>query len=129
MKRPFARIAGTGRFVPEKVLTNDDFAKTLDTSDEWIRERTGIRERRIAEEHETVAHMSKHACLRALDEAGLGPEDVDGIVGVGGNHAKNPQKGYGQATKPDCLTCHTQENSPKFDYEIYLPKIQHWTRG
>ena len=80
MKRPFARIAGAGRFVPEKVLTNDDFAKTLDTSDEWIRERTGIRERRIAEEHETVAHMSKHACLRALDEAGLGPEDVDGIV-------------------------------------------------
>ena len=80
MKRPFAQIAGTGRFVPAKVLTNDDFAKTLDTSDEWIRERTGIRERRIAEDHETIALMSKHACLQALDEAGLGPEDVDGIV-------------------------------------------------
>ncbi len=46
--------------------------------------------------------------------------------GVGGNHAKNPQKGYGQATKADCLTCHTAQNSPKFDYKFYLPKIRHW---
>ena len=47
--------------------------------------------------------------------------------GVGGNHAKNPQKGYGQVTKADCLTCHTAENSPKFDYKLYLPKIRHWS--
>ena len=46
--------------------------------------------------------------------------------GVGGNHVKNPQKGYGQVTKADCLTCHTTQNSPKFDYEFYLPKIRHW---
>lgn len=46
--------------------------------------------------------------------------------GVGGNHAKNPQKGYGQVTKADCLTCHTMPNSPKFDYEVYLPRIRHW---
>ncbi len=45
--------------------------------------------------------------------------------GVGGNHVKNPQKGYGQVTKADCLTCHTTQNSPKFDYEVYLPKIRH----
>ena len=49
--------------------------------------------------------------------------------GVGGNHVKNPQKGYGQVTKADCLTCHTAQNSPKFDYDIYLPKIQHWKGG
>ena len=46
--------------------------------------------------------------------------------GVGGNHVKNPQRGYGQVTKADCLTCHTAQNSPKFDYDVYLPKIQHW---
>ena len=46
--------------------------------------------------------------------------------GVGGNHVKNPQKGYGQVTQADCLTCHTAQNSPKFDYEVYLPKIRHW---
>lgn len=46
--------------------------------------------------------------------------------GVGGNHIKHPQKGYGQVTQADCLTCHTTQNSPKFDYEVYLPKIQHW---
>ena len=46
--------------------------------------------------------------------------------GVGGNHVKNPKKGYGQVTKANCLTCHTVQNSPKFDYEVYLPKIQHW---
>ena len=49
--------------------------------------------------------------------------------GVGGNHVKNPQKGYGQVTKADCLTCHTTQNSPKFNYDIYLPKIQHWKGG
>ena len=46
--------------------------------------------------------------------------------GVGGNHIKNPQKGYGQVTQADCLTCHTAQNSPKFDYKLYLPKIRHW---
>ena len=45
--------------------------------------------------------------------------------GVGGNHVKNPQPGYGQVTKENCLTCHTTENSPKFDYDVYFPKIRH----
>lgn len=45
--------------------------------------------------------------------------------GVGGNHVKNPQPGYGKVTKTDCLTCHTSENSPNFDYDIYFPKILH----
>ena len=46
--------------------------------------------------------------------------------GVGGNHIKHPQKGYGQVTQADCLTCHTTQNSPKFDYEVYFPRIRHW---
>ena len=45
--------------------------------------------------------------------------------GVGGNHVRNPQKGYGQVTKMNCLTCHTSENSPNFDYDVYFPKILH----
>ena len=49
--------------------------------------------------------------------------------GVGGNHVKNPQKGYGQVTQANCLTCHTAQNSPEFDYDVYLPKIQHWKGG
>ena len=49
--------------------------------------------------------------------------------GVGGNHVKNPQKGYGQVTQANCLTCHTAQNSPKFNYDVYLPKIQHWKGG
>lgn len=46
--------------------------------------------------------------------------------GVGGNHVKNPKKGFGQVTRVNCLTCHTTQNSPKFDYEVYLPRIRHW---
>ena len=46
--------------------------------------------------------------------------------GVGGNHVKNPQKGYGQVTRANCLTCHTAQNSSKFDYDAYLPRIRHW---
>ncbi len=46
--------------------------------------------------------------------------------GVGGNHVKNPKKGYGQVTRANCLTCHTTQNSPKFDYEVYFPRIRHW---
>lgn len=80
MKRPVAELAGTGRYTPSKVLTNADLEKMVDTSDEWIRERTGIRERRIAEPHETVAYMSKMAAEQVLEEAGIGPEDIDAIV-------------------------------------------------
>ncbi|GBD33332.1 MAG: 3-oxoacyl-[acyl-carrier-protein] synthase 3 [Gemmatimonadales bacterium] len=80
MKRPVAELVGTGRYTPSKVLTNADLEKMVDTSDEWIRERTGIRERRIAEPHETVAYMSKMAAEQVLEEAGIGPEDIDAIV-------------------------------------------------
>ncbi len=80
MKRPIVELVGTGRYVPSKVLTNADLERLVDTSDEWIRERTGIRERRIAEPHETVAYMSKCAADQVLAVAGIGPEDLDAIV-------------------------------------------------
>ena len=80
MKRPIAQLVGTGRYTPAKILDNAYFESILDTSDEWIRERSGIRERRIAEKHETLAVMGAAACRQVLDDAGLTPLDVDGIV-------------------------------------------------
>ena len=76
----YARIAGWGKYVPEKVLTNHDLEQMVETSDEWIRTRTGIRERRIAEEGETTCTMSLAASREALDVAGIEADDVDMII-------------------------------------------------
>src|SRR6267378_4415809 len=73
-------IAGTGMYVPERVLTNFDLEKMVDTSDQWIVERTGIRERRIAAPGEASSDMAVIAARRALAAARLGPEDVDQII-------------------------------------------------
>jgi 3-oxoacyl-[acyl-carrier-protein] synthase III len=75
-----AIIAGTGSYVPEKRLTNDDLSKLVDTNDEWIVQRTGIRERRIAGSHESTATLASHAATRALQAAGLEPKHVDLII-------------------------------------------------
>ncbi len=80
MKRPLVELVGTGRYTPQKVLTNADFERMVDTSDEWIVERTGIRERHIAGSHETVAAMSRAAAEQVLAQAGLSPLDIDAIV-------------------------------------------------
>jgi 3-oxoacyl-[acyl-carrier-protein] synthase-3 len=80
MTQVFARIAGTGSYLPEKVLTNDDLAKIVDTSDEWIAARTGIRERHIAAEGETTSDLAYHAATRALEAAGVNAADLDLIV-------------------------------------------------
>ena len=80
MKRPFAELWGTGRYSPARVLTNDEFSKLLDTSDQWIRERTGIRERRVSSKDETNACMGKAAALQVLEGTGLTPLDLDAIV-------------------------------------------------
>ena len=78
---PYARIAGTGRYVPDNVTTNDDLAAVMDTSDEWIRERTGIRERRYAtKSEETTATMGAEAARRACADAGIAPAEIDFIV-------------------------------------------------
>ena len=76
----YSRIAGTGSYLPEKVLTNADLEKLVDTSDEWIRTRTGIERRHIAAPDETSSSLAEHAARRALRSAGLTVEDVDFIV-------------------------------------------------
>jgi len=73
-------IAGTGSYLPERVLTNDELAARVDTSNEWIVSRTGIKERRIAAEGEFTSHMASHAAKRALEQAGLAAEDVELII-------------------------------------------------
>ena len=76
----FSRIAGTGSYLPEKVLTNADLAQFVDTSDEWITARTGIRERHVAAEGETTSDLAYHASLRAMEAAGVSAQDIDMIV-------------------------------------------------
>lgn len=78
--RPIAEVASIGVAVPSGVLTNHDLTRTLDTSDQWIVERTGIRERRIAGPEESVAMLSREASEQALAGAGLRVEDIDTIV-------------------------------------------------
>ncbi|SJZ83443.1 beta-ketoacyl-ACP synthase III [Novilysobacter spongiicola] len=78
--RIYSRIAGTGSYLPEKVLTNDDLSKFVDTSDEWIASRTGIRERHVAAEGETTGDLAFHAATRALEAAGVEASELDLIV-------------------------------------------------
>lgn len=74
-------IAGVGKYLPERVVTNDDLAKLIDTNDEWIQERTGIKERRFAVKHkETTATMGARASEMAIERAGIAKEDVDFII-------------------------------------------------
>jgi len=73
-------VLGTGMHVPERVLTNHDLEQMVDTSDEWIVTRTGMRERRIAREDETTSDLAYEASLKALARAGINPEDLDLIV-------------------------------------------------
>jgi 3-oxoacyl-[acyl-carrier-protein] synthase-3 len=75
-----ARITGTGSYVPEKILTNVDIEKFLDTNDEWIRTRTGISERHIAAEGENTSDLATRAAERALEMAGVSAEEIDLIV-------------------------------------------------
>jgi 3-oxoacyl-[acyl-carrier-protein] synthase-3 len=76
----YSRIAGTGSYLPEKVLTNFDLEKMMDTSDQWIRERTGIERRHIATNGETTVDLAERAARAALDAAGVQPADVDFIA-------------------------------------------------
>jgi len=77
---PEVVIVGTGTYLPSKILTNYDLEKMVDTTDQWITERTGIKERRIANEKETPSEMGAEAALIALHNAGLTPEDLDLII-------------------------------------------------
>ncbi|EKU23948.1 beta-ketoacyl-ACP synthase III [Xanthomonas graminis] len=79
-KRIYSRIAGTGSYLPEKVLTNDDLSHMVDTSDEWIRSRTGIRERHIAAPGQTAGDLGYEAALKAIEAAGIEVAALDMIV-------------------------------------------------
>lgn len=78
----YSRIMGTGGYLPEKIVTNADLEKILDTSDQWIRERTGISERRVAHDDETSADMAEIAAQRAMQNAGIDPQEI-GLLVVG----------------------------------------------
>jgi 3-oxoacyl-[acyl-carrier-protein] synthase-3 len=80
MTQIYARIVGTGSALPERVLTNADLEKFVDTSDEWIRERTGIRQRHVAADGETTGDLATLAAQRALDAAGIKASELDLIV-------------------------------------------------
>ena len=73
------RIIGTGSYVPEQIVTNNDLAQIVDTNDEWIRSRTGIGERRIATT-ESTSYMAAKAAMGALEQSGLKPEEIDLIL-------------------------------------------------
>ena len=75
-----SHVLGTGLAVPDRVVTNDDLSRLMDTSDEWIRARTGIRERRWVHEGETGADLALAASRRAMEAAGVEPGDLDAIV-------------------------------------------------
>ena len=75
-----AEVAGTGMYVPAEIRTNADLEKTLDTSDEWIRARTGICERHIAAEDESSSTLGVRAGKMALESANISPEEVDLII-------------------------------------------------
>jgi len=76
----YSRITGTGHYVPEKVLSNADLAKMVDTSDEWIVERTGIKQRHIVAEGETVASMAVEAAKHALAASGVPLHEIDAVI-------------------------------------------------
>ncbi len=76
----YARIAGTGSFLPERVVTNAELEKLVETSDEWIASRTGIRQRHVAAEGQTTGDLAFGAATRALEAAGVDPKDLDLIV-------------------------------------------------
>ena len=76
----YSRIAGTGSYLPKKIVTNQDLEKMVDTTDEWIRTRTGIERRHVAADGETTVDLAEHAARRALDAAGVAPTEVDFIA-------------------------------------------------
>ena len=76
----YSRITGTGRFLPERIVTNADLEKIVDTSDEWIRTRTGVERRHVAAEDQTTSDLSVEAARTAMEAAGVGTRDIDLII-------------------------------------------------
>ena len=76
----FAKISGTGIFIPDKILSNKDLEALVDTSDEWIKARTGISERRILDKDKATSDMCYDACVQALKNSKTDPKEIDGII-------------------------------------------------
>ena len=76
----YSRIIGTGKYLPERILTNFDLEKMVDTTDEWIRTRTGIEHRHIAADDQATSDLAYRAGLAALEDAGLTPGDIDFVL-------------------------------------------------
>ena len=76
----YSRIAGTGSYLPERILTNAELERMVDTSDEWIVTRTGIRERHIAAEGQFTSDLAYEAALRAIEAAGITHEEIDLVI-------------------------------------------------
>ncbi|MCC6156002.1 MAG: 3-oxoacyl-ACP synthase, partial [Candidatus Hydrogenedentes bacterium] len=75
-----ARIIGTGHYLPERVLTNNDLEHLMDTTDEWIRQRTGILQRHIAADNEAASDLAANACQRAMTSANVNAEEIDFVI-------------------------------------------------
>ena len=75
-----ARITGTGSYLPERIMTNADMEKVVDTTDQWIQERTGIKQRHIAADDQTTCDLAEQASLKAIEAAGINKEDIDLII-------------------------------------------------
>ncbi|RZA05124.1 MAG: hypothetical protein EOP02_39795 [Proteobacteria bacterium] len=80
MTRVRSIVRGVGSYLPQKILTNAELAETVDTTDEWIQQRVGIKERHVAAEGEFTSDLAVAAAKAALDNAGLTPEDIDLII-------------------------------------------------
>ncbi len=76
-----AKILGTSKYIPEKVMTNKDFEKIVETNDQWIVERTGIKKRHFAAEDEKCSDLAYKSALLALEDAGISPEEIDMVIG------------------------------------------------
>ena len=76
----YARILGTGSYLPEKIISNSDLEKTVDTSDQWIQERTGIKKRHVAAENETTCDLAEKAARNAMEAANLTAKDIDMVI-------------------------------------------------
>jgi len=76
----YARITGTGSYLPERIMTNADMEKVVDTTDQWIQERTGIKQRHIAADDQTTSDLAEQAALRAIAASGINKDDIDLII-------------------------------------------------
>lgn len=85
-------LLSVGAYRPERVVTNDEICQHIDSSDEWIYTRTGIKTRRFAADDESAASMATEACRRALSNAGLSAADIDGVIVTTNTHSCKPRR-------------------------------------